>query len=240
MFQLRNAIACEFLPLLDYKQIYNEVFVGQDINSEHFEDLLQNIHTASQRITNVYGNPESKPRIFITSDSETALNWGANETASMLRLPWRSCIVVGPKGQNIDVISHELLHAEIQHRVGLWKLLNEIPVWFDEGAALTHDYREPFLPKNINLSNNKVISVRLLKKTKDFFDGNIRENYQSARMAVIPMIQAEHFFKNLQRISNGERFHSVFLLLTSQYSRPTVMPTHFNFKHKSPSEDHHK
>lgn len=221
IFQFRHAIACELLPIRNYQKVNNQVFVGHDIIKGHHENLLQKVNLAWLRINNVYGKTNSNPRIFITSNPATALKWGANETASMHRLPWRSCIVVGPKGQNVDVLSHELLHAEIQHRVGFWTFLKEIPVWFDEGAALTVDYREPFLPENINLPENKVNSAKNLKKAKDFFTGNIRENYQLARMAIIPMIEAKHFFNNLDKISQGETFTDVFATTNKSIQQPS-------------------
>lgn len=211
VFVQRNAIACELLPWLDYPRIHDQVFVEPAISSERSEELLHIIASALQRINEVYGSPDSTPRILITSNAETALSWGANETASMHRAPWRSCIIVGPKGQNVDVIAHEWLHAEIQDRVGFWRFLREIPIWFDEGAALTLDYREPFLPENIDLSVDTITAVHQLTSGRDFFAGNVRENYQAARMAVIPLIRDEHFFDDLERIANGEHFDSVFL-----------------------------
>ena len=210
-FFQRHALACEFIPVMGYQQIHREVFVGSDLSYEHFEELVQRITSASQRITDVYGIPVSKPRIFITSDAETAAKWGANEIASMHRMPWRSCIVIGPKGQNINVISHEWLHAEIQHRVGFWHILTEIPVWFDEGAALSLDFRRPFLPENINFSSKKIIAVQNLRSAGEFFSGNIQGNYQAARMAVSPLIRDKSFFEDLERVSDGESFETVFL-----------------------------
>lgn len=142
---------------------------------------------------------------------QIALIWGANDTASMHRMPWRSCIIIAPKGQNIDVIAHEWLHAEIQNRVGYWHFLRNIPVWFDEGAALSLDFRKPFLPENINLSDEKIVTVQSLMGDGDFFSGNIHENYQADRMAVSPLIRDKRFFEDLERVSDGESFESVFL-----------------------------
>lgn len=206
----RHALSCEALPLMgNYQKINDKVFLAPDISKKRMDELSQAIDSAIQRITDVYGTPISKPWIMITSDTVTAAKWAANETASMLRMPWCSCIIVGPDGQNADVISHELLNAEIQHRTGLWRLFKEIPVWFDEGAALTVDYREPFLPENIILQD-EIIEVEGLNRHKDFFSGNIRRNYQAARMAVIPYIRENNFYGDLERIAKGEPFEKVF------------------------------
>lgn len=211
VFSQRHAVACQLLPLLDYPRIQAQVFVGHEVSAERYEALSRSVSLAVQRINEVYGRPDSTPRMLIVSDAETAGKWGANATASMHRAPWGSCIVVGPKGQNVDVIAHEWLHAEMQHRVGFWRFLREIPVWFDEGVALTLDYREPFLPENIHLTEDEVNSVRRLTTGRDFFSGNIRQNYQAARMAVMPLIRNETFFDDLDLVASGKAFDAVFL-----------------------------
>lgn len=209
-FFQRHALACELLPVLNYQQIDGDVYTGADISENKVDTLKKLVDSASERIGNVYGKPTSKPRILITSNSQMAEKWGANENASMHRMPWRSCIVIGPEGQNIDVIAHEWLHAEIQQRVGYFRFIMEIPVWFDEGAALTLDYRDPFLPENISLAATEIQDVKILNTSRAFFSDDIRKNYQAARLAVEPMIIEENFFYNLERLSLGESLESVF------------------------------
>jgi hypothetical protein len=53
--------------------------------------------------------------------------------------------------------------------------------------------------------------VQRLDRYKDFFSGNIRENYQVSRMAVIPLIKENSFYMDLERIANGVPFPTVFL-----------------------------
>lgn len=113
----RHALACELLPVMNYQQIDPEVFLDGDISVEETETIIGLIDSAIERIGFVYGKPKSTPRFLITSNTHVAARWAANETASMHRVPWRSCIVIGPRGQNVDVIAHEWLHAEIQQRV---------------------------------------------------------------------------------------------------------------------------
>ena len=207
----RHAIACDMLPFMNYQRLNSEVFLAGDFAEPQAQIIRDLIDSASGRISRVYGKPISKPRFIITTDTQSAANWGANETATMHRMPWRSCIIIGPKEQNVDVVAHEWLHAEIQHRVGFFRFLKEIPVWFDEGAALTLDYRKPFLPENINLPTEEVISVKTLKSGKSFFSGNIRQNYQASRVAVEPLIRPQQFFNDLEKIASGESFENVFL-----------------------------
>lgn len=211
VFFQRHALACELLPVLDYQNVEDEIYAAPGRSMDQVETLRELLASASDRISSVYGTPTSRPRMLIARDSQMAARWGANETASMHRMPWRSCIVIGPEGRNVDVIAHEWLHAEIQDRVGFWRFLREIPVWFDEGAALTLDYRAPFLPENIDLSDAQILAGKELGTARKFFSGNIRQNYQAARLAVDPMIHADRFYDDLDRVSRGESFEDVFL-----------------------------
>ncbi|GAB4031595.1 hypothetical protein GCM10028774_09660 [Spirosoma jeollabukense] len=56
--------------------------------------------------------------------------------------PWgTSYLVLGPDGNNPDVIAHELCHDELFARLGWWRVKRQIPQWFNEGLALMVDYR---------------------------------------------------------------------------------------------------
>lgn len=210
-FVQRHALACELLPVLNNQEFRSNAFLVSEFSVSEVETLNGVIDAVAERMSETYGTPDSTPRFVITRDELSSRKWGANETASMHRMPWRSCIVVGPQGQNVDVLAHEWLHAEIQHRVGFFRFLMEIPVWFDEGSALTLDYREPFLPNNIDLSSSDIEEVKDMHSGRLFFSGHVRRNYQAARMAVAPLIQHDSFYSDLDRIGAGDSFEAVFL-----------------------------
>jgi len=174
------------------------------------ERIEHHAERAAARIEATFGAPRSRPRILVVADAEAAAAWGANGTASMHRAPWGSCIVLGPEGRSVDVIAHEWLHAEIQHRVGFWRFLREMPTWFDEGAALLVDHREPYRPGNIDLPEHSIEAMRDLDRGSEFFAGDVRTHYQAARLAVEPLIRAETFFDDLERVGAGEPFDEVF------------------------------
>ncbi len=210
-------MACELLPVLDGRRLgehdlERQVYVDPSLSTSVDRELQELIADAAARIAGRYGAPQSRPRILAVADADSAAKWGANATASLHRTPWRSCIVIGPNGRNVDVIAHEWLHAEIQHRVGFWRFLREIPTWFDEGAALTVDDRAPFRPENIELPDEAVRAVRTLDRGPAFFQGDVRTHYQAARLAVAPLIQYETFFDDLAKIDQGQPFESVFSL----------------------------
>ncbi|MBY6185655.1 hypothetical protein KUV89_03250 [Marinobacter hydrocarbonoclasticus] len=209
-FSQRHALACEALAALDYPYLGDGVFIAPDLSHQQGQRAKAMIDAAEARIAQVYGEPKSTPRLVFTSEPDVAEQWGANQTATMHRLPWGACIVVGPKGHSVDVIAHEWLHAEIQHRIGFLRTLTEMPTWFEEGASVTLDYRAPFLPENIEVSRAEVERVTTLTNGRAFYTAGVHSHYQAARMAVVPLIDPKRFFDDLDRIGVGERFEDVF------------------------------
>jgi len=61
--------------------------------------------------------------------------------ATVFYTPFRAIMVIGPDGINLDVLSHEMCHTELYHRLGWWRKEMRIPTWFDEGLAMQLDYR---------------------------------------------------------------------------------------------------
>ncbi len=220
----RHALACEFIPMFSKEQLVSRVFVTDNVSKQQKEDIKQFLPEAYNRISQLYGSPESLPKFLFTASVEEANSWGANETASMHRLPWGSCVVVGPKGHNVDVVAHEWLHAEAQHRVGFFRFIKEVPIWFDEGAALTVDFRAPYLPENIGLPDNEIVRVRSIEHAKDFFSDNAVLNYQAARLAVIPLIDRNNFYNHLDSVASGSSFEDVFAVKKEKLTNNGVHP----------------
>ena len=225
----RHQFACEMVPLINGQQSNNNVFIDTSdtaLKEDLTQKTLATIGLAAERISKIYGRPESLPRFIVAADGDTAEWWGANETASMHRSPWGSCIVIGPKGNNIDVISHEWLHAEVQQRVGFFTHLRKIPVWFDEGIGLTVDWRGPYLPDNIDLDDTEVTHVMNLNSGRQFFANDVIKHYQAARLAVMPIVNSETFYADLERLALGDSFADIFLskLVHNDGALPLIDP----------------
>ena len=123
----------------------------------------------------------------------------------------RVCVFIGPKGRSVDVVAHELVHAEVFERVGPWARATQLPVWFDEGLAMQVDYREAY-----DLSENFDTSfVRTLASPADFYTAGedaLTMNYGSAKVEVarwVAGVGARSVFAQLARLRNGEPFASI-------------------------------
>ena len=121
---------------------------------------------------------------------------------------FRECIFLGPKGVNVDVIAHELVHAEVRHITNIFTEFTKLPAWFIEGTGIKVDYRAPFLIENIDVSQEEVEQIKSVFFLSDFPNTNVKY-YQASLIAVEPM-NPKDMYRALQRLNNGEQFEDVF------------------------------
>jgi len=206
----RHAIACELITFSNYSEISPNIFISSSFDSSQKDNLLSIIDSGKSRVNDTFGNMGSFPRVIIATTEEEASNFGSNAYGKALITPLGQCIVFGPKGQNVDVVAHEYTHAEVHFRVGWLNHFLNIPIWLNEGIALLVDYREPYLLKNINISEDEIDAVK--NKGSNFFTGNnVLKNYQAARLAVTHIDKSE-LYENLEKLRQGQDITSVFLL----------------------------
>ena len=207
----RKALACELAGFSNYIEIGPNVFISSQTPKNNHQEILSIISAGKARITETYGAMTSAPKIVIPMSISEASKLAINSIGQTHFTPISQCVVLGPEGQNIDVAAHELLHAEVIHRVGWINYTFSIPIWFGEGIATIVDHREHLLVENISLTKDKVMKVQT--KGFDFFaDGNIYENYLAARLAVDSIDRAS-LYKKLAKIREGEKFHDVYNFL---------------------------
>ena len=173
----------------------------------------QLLQKAKGRIEAMFGKLESKPVVVFFESQDSFWQLQLNEYGSTSFLGSKTCIIIGPKGQNADVIAHELMHAETEHRIGYWRRWLELPIWFDEGLAMQVDYRERYnLPKDADTSY-----VRQLDSISDFSVSDrerLTNHYASAKYEVgiwVSKIGADSVYTQLNRISEGLSFEEAWL-----------------------------
>lgn len=175
-----------------------------------FEQLLSESRI---RIQNTFGTPQSKPIVVFFNDPNTFWPLKLNEYGSTQFIGSKVCVMVGPKGQNPDVVAHELMHAEIANRVGYWHRFTQLPIWFDEGLAMQVDFRPRY--DFHNGAGGKSTNVKTLWSAREFFvpDGDLlTKNYASAKAEVALWVAAvgnKSVYSQLERIRNGETFDAV-------------------------------
>ncbi|MFC4701268.1 hypothetical protein ACFO4O_13930 [Glaciecola siphonariae] len=207
LYFFKGAIACEAAGPLGYEQVAPNVFIATSDNRN--KDDLAFLAHARSRVSDTFGEMTARPTIILTLNKDESDKFFASTTASSHFSPFNNCLVLGPKGQNVDVAAHELVHAEIYERLGWLTQMLKMPRWFEEGISLTVDFREPFLPENISMDEAEVEAVKALFFGHQFYNENAFKNYQAARLAV-DSVDKRKFYAKLDRIKQGESFDALF------------------------------
>ena len=184
------------------------------------KQLLQD---AKGRIEAKFGLMQSEPVIVFFEKQDSFWLLQLNEYGSASFLGPKTCVIIGPKGQNVDVVAHELMHAETKHRVGYWRRWIELPIWFDEGLAMQVDHRERYnLPKDAKTSY-----VRKLHSVSEFSvpDRDLLTNhYASAKSEValwVSKVGTDSVYIHLNSIKEGVPFEAVWLSTETELTNPS-------------------
>ncbi|RYC71444.1 MULTISPECIES: hypothetical protein [Spirosoma] len=169
------------------------VYVNQAATARQTSQLKAHVLTARNRISRFWGDRRGQA-VLIYCPKQTDYEQyclGGEGAGCSLGTPWGdSFLVLGPEGNNADVIAHELCHDELFARLGWWRVKRQIPVWFNEGLALMVDYR--FSPPDLwdkpadtpapadsfdvdeyqlPFTQRSVLPLSELESTRDFFGG---------------------------------------------------------------------
>jgi len=176
-------------------------------------ELVALVEEAKLRIRETFGVYSASPVIISVRDPNIRKKYSANSYANAILLPLserKAYLVIGENGHNIDVIAHELMHAEVFHRVGYWNQVVELPVWFSEGVAMQVDYRERYDNPPANQQLEK------LEYGWQFFSGTDderRQHYSIAKKEVNSWLRNREkyvLYEVLERIDAGENFGALY------------------------------
>lgn len=203
----KETLACELVGYSHFEEIGNNVFVDQSINVAQQVQLVTFINKAKDRVAQVYGEPESNVR-FIFSNDDLYWKLGFNKTGMQRSSLNKECVFIGPNGMNVDVISHEFVHAEVRHRLDFWTEILVVPAWFIEGTAIIVDHRTPFLAENIHLTEQQIENVKKVFYLSDFPNTSVI-HYQASKVAV-EQLEIGKLYSSLERLNQGASFNEVF------------------------------
>ena len=209
-YAVPGATACALIESAGLESLPDRVLVEPGSSAPEWDRLLDLISKARARIENTFGAPRAKPIVVFFQDTQFFWPLKLNAYGSTSFIGSRACVMVGPKGQNLDVVAHELMHAELFERVGYVRRFTEIPVWFDEGIAMQVDFRPRYeLPKGEPIDTTY---VRQLETARQFFQQNdqqLTKNYAAAKAEVAHWLSeadVQSLYQRFERIRTGEKF----------------------------------
>lgn len=214
VYAFPSELACLFVESAALESLPDGTLVepgSSELERAMFLDLQSQ---ARVRIEKTFGALRSRPTVAFFKDSRTFWNLRVNNYGSAGSIG-NACVIIGPKGQNVDVVAHELMHQELHERVGTWRVLTEIPVWFNEGVAMQVDFRPQYrIPEAAGIASDTT-EVRGLKSASQFNHGNddqLTQHYAFAKFEVAQWLaKVGHYelYPRLGRVRAGESLDAV-------------------------------
>jgi hypothetical protein len=120
------------------------IYVEERVTARQQTRFRDQVLTARDRIQRFWGNRRGRAVLIYCPQQADYEQYcvGGEGVGCSIGTPWgASYLILGPEGNNADVIAHELCHDELFARLGWWRVKRQIPQWFNEGLALMVDYR---------------------------------------------------------------------------------------------------
>ena len=131
-----------------FQEIEPHVYLNKD-NSLTPEEVGAITAQAKERVTDFYGELHclDHTTLIICNNQKITDKIGEKDTHTILWPSTKSYICLSNEYFNLDVVAHELTHAELHSYISANTQRN-LPVWFDEGVATQNDYREKYSYEN--------------------------------------------------------------------------------------------
>lgn len=175
------------------------------------------IKEASDRNQHFWGALQSQPQFIYCLRGDDFKTYGSPYSVPAVTHNKFGCrIVIGEEGADLDIIAHEMMHAELYARIGFLKSNFSIPTWFDEGLAMQSDYRNYYSEDTLKaLSNNftQLPSLKTLATPTQFHTGNrsiVMLHYMTAAHAVRQWYTPEKLERLIQDLNDGKDFETAF------------------------------
>ncbi len=203
-----------------FERISENLYINKE-NPESRESVISLIDQAKERVRTFFGDLQSPDNtIMIICDDDYLLSkLGGDHDTVTVYFPFRkNCISVSNEYFNIDILAHELTHAELHTRLSA-NALRKIPSWFDEGLALQNDYRERYgLEAWIEQTDNgkKIVPLEDMDEPSEFYAGTVEDRrfrYLNAKHEVSEWMEThkrQGLLKLIDRLNSGEDFSTAY------------------------------
>jgi hypothetical protein len=206
-----GAAACALIDAAPITKYSPNVYSDWSAPDYPQERALQLVADARSRVESVLGAAQAKPKVVMWDGGGALSALPLNIFGGTVSVGTRTCVFIGPQGRNIDVVAHELVHAELYARVGAWATFTQIPAWFDEGLAMQVDQRPAYdLPNPMQTQFVRALSSPAAFHAGD--DATLTLHYGAAKIEVktwLDSISPALAYSQLERLRSGERFSRV-------------------------------
>ena len=204
-----------------FEKISDNVFINRDYAGNR-DEITGLINKAKSRAADFYGSLTCQDHtviIICDDDKLLAKLGGDHDTHHITLFPVkRSYVSVSTEYLTVDVLAHELTHAELYERLS-GKAFRRVPTWFNEGIALQNDYREQYGPETWaeQTDNGKnIVAHEDMDTAAEFYSGtkeDRRFRYLNAKHDVVEWLEKhglQGFMALIDRLNGGEDFSAAY------------------------------
>ena len=205
--------------LIDYSNFKKDGRLYFNANtSVHKIDSLQTIiKNAALRVDSFWGQKKGNPKFIYCGNDQDFKNYGnprLDPATTQYKLgPY---IVISKKGVDMDIIAHEISHAELYERLEFFKMMFIIPRWFDEGLAMQNDYRDYYSEDTLKAKSDNyrnLPDIKQFNKGGNFYEGTREQvmlNYMTAKHVVKKWYTRQKLDKLITDLNAGKSFEEAF------------------------------
>ena len=216
--------SCGYRITVPYRRAFEEIADHIYVNRQNTMDQAEIISLtarAKERVGNFFGDLKCLDNtMFIFCDDNALLTkLGGDHDTCTISFPFRkNCISISDEYCNIDILAHELTHAEFQSRLSV-NASSKVPTWFDEGLATQNDYRDQYSPEAWAEQTNggqNVIAPDDMDTPSEFYTGTAddrRFRYLNAKHEVSGWMEAHEqkgLLELIDRLNGGADFSTAY------------------------------
>ena len=209
---------CILLSRVQLVKIEPEVYVEHGMTRNALAKLQADVEQARERVQAFLGGQLRAP-VVLVGGLEVFRCYGppSGEDLSMTHTsPVADYIVIGLSGENIDCLSHEMVHAELHRRLGILRYSQgAIPLWFEEGAAMYVDARPEFdesVYQQRTGGGVRAQALSAISRRADFYANDAYSAFLTSKHVFAKWFITAHregLDELIARIRNGENFAKV-------------------------------
>lgn len=197
----------------DMQQAAPRVYVDSGMSPDQRDRFLMVLDEAEARVVGLYGDYTAEPTIIAGHTMHVMEAFGGNSynrAGRTLSSGISTFIILGPQGiRDVDILAHELAHAEFFKRIG-YRKRDQVTNWFDEGLAVQVDDRvslEQWRLRTDNGSTAPELSQMGVIRHDDWL------GYATAKHEVrrwLDVVGQRGLLALIESVRAGEDFHQVY------------------------------
>ena len=200
----------------DFKKDGSLYFSNATTKSE--VDSIESLITkAKERITHFWETEKSSPVFIYCDQASDFKKYSVNpEAPAVIYCKLGEHIVLSKEGIDLDIIAHEISHAELYTRVGFYIWTFKLPDWFKHGLAMQNDYRNFYSTDTLRARTNNfktMPDITRFKTGDQFYNGTMNEitvRYMTAKYFIGKWYTKEKLDQLIQDLNAGKSFDESF------------------------------